>query len=254
MIGEFLGELNASHTYRGGGDDEQAAERSRRHARRRLGARQRRVSHRAIVRGGPWDTGVRSPLDEPGVDVKEGDYVLAVNGVALDHEDGSVGGVRGARQEDGGADGERDAVDGQRARRCVVTLPRRARSSCGTAPGSRSAGRSSTRPPAARSATSTCRAPAPTRRTRLMRQFMAQWKKEGLIIDERWNSGGQIPDRFIELLEPADRRLLGGARRPELAVAAGRAPRRAGDADQRLERIGRRRVSRSTSARPASAR
>ena len=29
---------------------------------------------------------------------------------------------------------------------------------------------------------------------------MAQWKKDGLIIDERWNSGGQIPDRFIELL------------------------------------------------------
>jgi tricorn protease len=34
----------------------------------------------------------------------------------------------------------------------------------------------------------------------LMRQFMGQWKKDGLIIDERWNSGGQIPDRFIELL------------------------------------------------------
>ena len=34
----------------------------------------------------------------------------------------------------------------------------------------------------------------------LMRQFMAQWKKDGLIIDERLNSGGQIPDRFIELL------------------------------------------------------
>src|SRR5260221_12629485 len=33
-----------------------------------------------------------------------------------------------------------------------------------------------------------------------MRQFMAQWKKDGLIVDERWNSGGQIPDRFIELL------------------------------------------------------
>lgn len=34
----------------------------------------------------------------------------------------------------------------------------------------------------------------------LMRQFMAQWKKDGLIIDERFNSGGQIPDRFIALL------------------------------------------------------
>ena len=34
----------------------------------------------------------------------------------------------------------------------------------------------------------------------LYRQFMGQFKKEGLLIDERFNSGGQIPDRFIELL------------------------------------------------------
>jgi len=34
----------------------------------------------------------------------------------------------------------------------------------------------------------------------LVRQFMAQWRKDGLVIDERFNSGGQIPDRFIELL------------------------------------------------------
>jgi tricorn protease len=34
----------------------------------------------------------------------------------------------------------------------------------------------------------------------LVRQFSAQFHKEGLIVDERFNSGGQIPDRFIELL------------------------------------------------------
>jgi tricorn protease len=34
----------------------------------------------------------------------------------------------------------------------------------------------------------------------LVRQFTPQWDKEALIIDERFNSGGQIPDRFIELL------------------------------------------------------
>jgi tricorn protease len=34
----------------------------------------------------------------------------------------------------------------------------------------------------------------------LVRQFRAQFQKEGLIIDERFNSGGQIPDRFVELL------------------------------------------------------
>ena len=49
----------------------------------------------------------------------------------------------------------------------------------------------------------------------LMRQFMAQWKKDGLIIDERWNSGGQIPDRFIELLNRPILVVLGGARRAD---------------------------------------
>src|SRR4029079_6260833 len=34
----------------------------------------------------------------------------------------------------------------------------------------------------------------------LYRQFRAQFMKPAIIIDERWNSGGQIPDRFIELL------------------------------------------------------
>src|SRR6185295_2918095 len=43
----------------------------------------------------------------------------------------------------------------------------------------------------------------------MMRQFMAQWRKEGLIIDERWNSGGQIPERIgrrrLPVLLPAGR-------------------------------------------------
>ncbi|MBL8854215.1 MAG: PD40 domain-containing protein [Planctomycetaceae bacterium] len=34
----------------------------------------------------------------------------------------------------------------------------------------------------------------------LVRQFFGQIGKEALIIDDRWNGGGQIPTRFIELL------------------------------------------------------
>jgi len=36
--------------------------------------------------------------------------------------------------------------------------------------------------------------------TELVRMFVGQFTKEGLIVDERFNSGGQIPDRFVELL------------------------------------------------------
>ncbi len=37
-----------------------------------------------IHRGAPWDVDARGPLGRPGLDVKEGDYLLAVNGVPLD--------------------------------------------------------------------------------------------------------------------------------------------------------------------------
>ena len=76
----------------------------------------------------------------------------------------------------------------------------------------------------------------------LLRQFMAQWRKDALIIDERWNSGGQIPDRFIELLNRPMLAYWAVRARRGLALAAGRAPRAEGDAHQRLERFGRRRV------------
>jgi len=35
----------------------------------------------------------------------------------------------------------------------------------------------------------------------LVRQFYGQLDKDALIIDERWNGGGQVPTRFIELLD-----------------------------------------------------
>src|SRR5690606_2061946 len=90
IIGEFIGELNASHTYYGGGDKETPpvrnvgmlgidwelapASSSTNGNGQAAGGAAYRV--KKIIRGGPWDTDVRSPLDEPGVNVKEGEYIL----------------------------------------------------------------------------------------------------------------------------------------------------------------------------------
>jgi len=84
ILGELIGELNASHTYRGGGDQESTE-------RERVGylgidwtKENGQYKIDKIIRGAEWDNEVRSPLDEPGINAKEGDYILAVNGVALD--------------------------------------------------------------------------------------------------------------------------------------------------------------------------
>lgn len=84
VLGEMIAELDASHTYRGGGDVESAETRG-------VGLLgidwslengAYRVAN--IIEGAQWDNEVRSPLDMPGVEVSEGDYILAVNGERLD--------------------------------------------------------------------------------------------------------------------------------------------------------------------------
>ncbi|HNC24876.1 MAG TPA: PDZ domain-containing protein, partial [Opitutaceae bacterium] len=84
LLGEMIGELHSGHTYVGGGDRASAprvvtgllgAEVSRDPA-----SRAYRIDK--ILPGENWQTKSRSPLTELGVNVKAGDYILAVNGHA----------------------------------------------------------------------------------------------------------------------------------------------------------------------------
>ena len=66
--------------------------------------------------------------------------------------------------------------------------------------GSRATCRRSRRRPAARSATSTFRDTAGQGMADFKRYFFPQVDKDALIIDERFNSGGQIADYYIDIL------------------------------------------------------
>jgi tricorn protease len=82
IIGEMIGELNAGHTYVGGGD----MPRPRRILTGLLGAQLERDATTGyykvvkILRGANWEPALRSPLTEIGVNAREGDYIIAVNG------------------------------------------------------------------------------------------------------------------------------------------------------------------------------
>ena len=85
IMGEMIGELSNSHTYVGGGDypvlhpvnvgllgaDYEAD------------AASGMYRIKKIFDGENWDAHTRSPLTEPGVNIKEGDYLVAINGRAL---------------------------------------------------------------------------------------------------------------------------------------------------------------------------
>jgi tricorn protease len=81
VIGEMIAELNAGHAYVGGGEMPQPP----RIPIGLLGAQLRRdpsgyYKITRILRGERWDPKLRSPLNELGVNVKEGDFLLAING------------------------------------------------------------------------------------------------------------------------------------------------------------------------------
>jgi len=85
VMGEMIGELSNSHTYVGGGDmpDLHPVNVGLLGADYEVDAASGMYRIKKIYSGENWDAHTRSPLTEPGVNVKEGDYLVAINGRAL---------------------------------------------------------------------------------------------------------------------------------------------------------------------------
>jgi len=197
VIGEFIGELSSSHSYRGGGDLENAPSRGV----GMLGADFAlengafRIKH--IVRGGPWDD-AHSPLDEPGVDVNEGDYILAVNDIPLDTSKEPYAAFAGLTSAPVLLTvNDSPSMEGART---VLVQPLRSDTDLRFAEWIEQRRKRVDEATHGRVGYIYVQSTGVNAQSELVKQFMAQVRKEGLIIDERWNSGGQIPDRFIELL------------------------------------------------------
>jgi len=90
LIGEMISELNTGHTYIFGGDFGPGAERVPVGL---LGVDYAEPSgkgfHRIerIIPGSPWNPAERSPLDEPGCPIREGHYIIAVDGQTVTDRD-----------------------------------------------------------------------------------------------------------------------------------------------------------------------
>ena len=198
VIGELIAELNSSHTYRGGGDLEQPQERKVGLLGCDFALEQGTYRIAKVYRGAPWDSEARSPLDQPGVDVKAGDFLLAVNRVPVDVSRDPWAAFQGLAgttvmltvNSTPTMTGAREVLvdtldDDYRLRNLAWVNANREKVEKATGgrvgyvyvPDTGIGGQ-----------------------TDLVRQFAGQYTKDGLIIDERFNSGGQIPDRFVELL------------------------------------------------------
>lgn len=198
VLGEILGEMNASHTYNSGGDLESPKMENVGYLGVNWEADGQHYKIKEIIRGAAWDAEARSPLEEAGVNIKAGDYILAVNGVPLTTAQEPFAAfqtlgnkaVELTYNSSPSFDGAKTAVvktisNEYRLRHLAWIEQNRQRVAAATnnqigyifVPSTGLDGQNE-----------------------LIRQFMGQWDKAGLIIDERFNNGGQIPDRFIELL------------------------------------------------------
>ncbi|MHC5010487.1 MAG: S41 family peptidase, partial [Planctomycetota bacterium] len=85
LIRELIGELNVGHAYyRSGPSWESVAEQDVGLLGVDYELHEGAYRIAKIHRGADWDLDARGPLGVPGVDVEEGDYLLAVNGVPVD--------------------------------------------------------------------------------------------------------------------------------------------------------------------------
>jgi len=85
IMGEMIGELSNSHTYVGGGDmpDLHPVNVGLLGADYEVDSASGIYRIKKIFTGENWDAHTRSPLTEPGVNIKEGDYLIAINGRPL---------------------------------------------------------------------------------------------------------------------------------------------------------------------------
>lgn len=206
VLGEMIGELSNSHTYVGGGDypdlhpvnvgllgvDFEADPASGRYR------------FKKIYPGQNWDPDLRSPLTEPGIDVKEGDYLLAVNGRPLrapqnpyellvnTADQTTTLTVNSKPTEDGARNIQvkplRDEADLRQLNMIETNRKKVDEATHGQVgyvylPDMEAAGLDE-----------------------FVKQFFPQIRKEGMIIDIRYNGGGFVDQLIFERL----RRILGG--------------------------------------------
>ena len=199
VIAEMIGELSVGHSRVGGGDMPRADSVPG----GLLGADFEIVGGHyriaKIYQGENWNPGLRAPLTEPGVKVSEGDYILAVNGRPLraptnihelfENTSGKqvtlsvgasprptdartvtvvpIGSERNLRNRDWIETNRQKVEEMSGGRLGYIYLPN-------TGGGGYTA---------------------------FNRYFFAQLDKEGLVVDERYNSGGKAADYVVDMLD-----------------------------------------------------
>ena len=193
-------ELSAGHTYTFGGDNEDVDNVSTGYLGIDWDKDIKGFKIKKIVKPASWDAENRSPFDRPGVAVSEGNYIHSVNGVSLPLDKdpyasfeglngktvalkvSKTGNIRDAKEViitclTAGEEANIRYLDWIEQNRLLVD--KLSDGKLGYVYMTNTAGRG---------------------QLDLVKMYYGQIDKEGFIIDERFNGGGQLADRFLELM------------------------------------------------------
>jgi tricorn protease len=201
LIGELIGELTTSHTYVGGGKmpRTEAVNMGLLGADLEPDKTSGFYRFKKIYKGENWKDDRRAPLTEPGVVVHEGEYLIAVNGDEVRYpanpyqylektvgkqvkikvnDKPSTEGARELTVKPTGSEFQLRYLDWVETNRKRVDEASGGRVGYIHVPNTSIWGLNE-----------------------FSRAFYAQTRKEGLIVDVRYNGGGMIPDMFMEHLQ-----------------------------------------------------
>ncbi|MBG6133104.1 tricorn protease [Aquimarina sp. EL_43] len=198
ITGALIAELNASHTYRGGGDVVSSSNKATGYLGVDWEIHQGKYRIKKIITPAPWDTEVKSPLRKPGVVVEEGDYILRINGIELTEYADPYVALEGKANETIEITVSK-TPDGKNSKQYLVQ-PIRSEARLRNLAWIEKMRKYVDEKSGGRIGYIYVPSTGIDGQEELVRMFYAQHHKDGLIIDERFNNGGQIPDRFVELL------------------------------------------------------
>ena len=199
LFREMLGKLSTGHTFIGGGDIPSTPTTSVGMLGADYAIENGRYRFHTIYGGENWNPELRSPLTEPGISVKQGDYLLAVNGRELRDSDNifsfflNTAGEQVTLKVASNATGT-DAHD-------VVVVPIPSEIALRGRNWIYSNLRKVDELSNGRVAYVYLPNTAQDGFTSFNRYFFAQVGKQGLIVDDRYNSGGQAADYIIQYLQ-----------------------------------------------------
>jgi tricorn protease len=197
LFGEMVGELEAGHTYIEAGDEPDVD----RVAGGLLGCTfaadpSGRYRIAKIYEGENWDDAWRSPLTEPGVGVKEGEFLLAVDGVDLRTEDNPYRLLENrAGQQVALLVGADPSGKGARA---VTVRPVASELNLFYLDWVKSRMAYADKLSGGKVGYIHLPDTAHNGNRMLQKLFYSQASKPALVVDDRYNGGGFIPDRMIE--------------------------------------------------------